>query len=301
MPKKKLSDQPLIALVEKLIAEEPYEFRGYLWAAQAQSAYCKAAGLSKWTFLDRIQKPPFVRRRTTIEGKQVCLLRLGEAPPKDEDDYKRIMLSMWRDWRDEHGLLYGITAQGAAAADAANAAAEKGLDAKEAADKASATVAAKERKEGQCLWGLAKDVMALSATLGLSKDVEERLIARAFKYALTDWPAVASMIKMEAYGQPNGKPRYFGYPSITVIRRFWKAIVHAYVMHWQSQDGEDKSPLILGKVLAATDPTPGFLLAYQCKADEIEAQYDKAEALAVVKAAKLAAVKALAAKVDELV
>jgi hypothetical protein len=251
VPKKKLSDQVLIELVEKLIAEEPYEFKGYKWAARPQSDYWEALGVSKWTVLDRIKKPPFIRRRATIDGKQVCLLRVGEAAPKDENDYKRIMLSIWRAWRDKHGVSYGTAAQDAAADKAAKIAAKKGQDINEVAEKAKAAVVAKERKEGNCLWGFAKEVMALSGKFGLPKDVEEHLIVGAFKLALNDWPLVASRIKVEAEALPDGKVRYFDYPSITVIRRFWQAVVHAYAESWQS-GGE--APLVIWKVLEATDP-----------------------------------------------
>jgi hypothetical protein len=44
MPKKKLSDRALAALIKDLIAKEPHEFDGYLWAARPQSYYFETLG-----------------------------------------------------------------------------------------------------------------------------------------------------------------------------------------------------------------------------------------------------------------
>ena len=47
MPKKKLSDQALAALIENLIDKEPHEFDGYLWAARPQSHYFETLGVAQ--------------------------------------------------------------------------------------------------------------------------------------------------------------------------------------------------------------------------------------------------------------
>ncbi len=294
----------MIALVEELVNKEPHEAFGFIWAARPQLYYWEALGVEKWTLVKRIRKPPFVARRAKIDGKQVCLLRVGVPGPKDENDYKRALLSMMRTFRDNAKpcpILYGTAGQDEAAAKAADqaakAAAEKGDDvaiaSAVAAAEARAAFKAKERKEGQMLWGFAKDVMKLSAWAELPKDIEERLILKAFKYALSKeaWPFVASGIKFEMESKGH-KVMFLDYPSISHIRLYWRAVVNAYVTHWQG-DGDDGSVPNkylnkIGAVSAFTDPFvghPGWTA-------DIEARSDKTEALWKAKQAKLAAAKA---------
>ena len=129
---KKLSDRALAALIEDLIAKEPHEFDGYLWAARPQSYYFETLGVSQWTLIGRIKKPPFVARTTKIDGKLVCLLRVGEPAPKGLNDYKKIIRSMLRSMRDNadlpvlHGTAGENEAADKAAVKAAKVAAAKG-------------------------------------------------------------------------------------------------------------------------------------------------------------------------------
>lgn len=201
MPKKKLSDRALATLIEDLIAKEPHEFDGYLWAARPQSHYFETLGVSQWTLIGRIKKPPFVARTTKIDGKLVCLLRVGEPAPKGLNDYKKIIRSMLRSMRDNADLpvLHGTAGEneGAdkAAVKAAKVAAAKGEDAEIAAAIAGAEARrafkARERKEDQMIWGFAKNVVELVAwadkpfpnvpCASMPKDIEERLVLKSFK------------------------------------------------------------------------------------------------------------------------
>ena len=55
---------------------------------------------------------------------------------------------------------------------------------------------------------------------------------------------------------PDGQ--FYDYPSITVIRRFWKTVVHAHVQDLQKNGKVSTSELNkAAKVLATTDPFDG--------------------------------------------
>jgi hypothetical protein len=281
----------LVALVEWCVANEPYEAFGFQWAARPLPDYCEQLGVSKWTFRDRTKEPPFVCRSTSIGGKRFCLLRVCEAPPKDANDYRRIMLSMWRGHLEDRNLLYGIAAQ-EAKAQKIWLAAKPGEYVGETIAQVKSLMAAKDNHESQCLWGFAGDVIKLCTEIGLSKDVEERLILGTFKYALKEWSAVASCIKIAMEATPGGKVLFLDYPSITVIRRFWKAAVYAYTEHWQGMD--DKAPLTLWKVLQATNPWIGHpgvpgIPSGPAGVEALIKLSEKTEALMTAKAAKLAA------------
>jgi hypothetical protein len=287
MPKKKLSDQALVALIEDLIAIEPHKFDGYLWAARPQSHYFKALGVSQWTLIGRIKKPPFVARTTKIDGKVVGLLRVGEPALKGLNDYKKIMRAMLRNMRDnaDPPVLYGTAGEKDAAnkavAKAAKAAAAKGEDAEAAAAIAGAEARkdfkAEGRKEDQMLWGYVRDVVELVAgankpwpnipCFSLPKDIEEKLVLRSFKYALSKngWPFVASAIK-SAQQSLGDKLMFLEYPSVSHIRRYWFAVVNAYVTHWQ-MDGDDggvphKHLSKIGGIGAATCPFTGIVVSH---------------------------------------
>ena len=60
-----------------------------------------------------------------------------------------------------------------------------------------------------------------------------------FKYALSDWQPVVSAIKLEMESRKATRATSRGFttiPSISVIRSFWKASLHAYVVAIQSGD-----------------------------------------------------------------
>jgi hypothetical protein len=134
---------------------------------------------------------------TVIGGKKLCLLRIGEAPPKDiADEAKRVMIKIW--------------------------------------NKAHAKPVT--RREAQCLWGMTKDIMVLLPSLDLPAELAGELSIAVFSYALADWQTVASAIKFEMEARPGYKPRFYNYPCISVIRSFYKASVYSYVSAVQSGD-----------------------------------------------------------------
>jgi len=236
--KKAASDarrEALALLVEELMAKEPYEAFGLIWAARHQDYYCEKLDTSPATIRRLIADKPFVRKQkmvgtgpivingtTQIAGpKKLTLLRIGEAPPKDvADEAKRVMITIW-----DKAMGKPIT-----------------------------------EREGRCLWGMAGDVMKLLAEVGLPAELGGELAIAVFKLALADWQQVASGIKLAMHIQPNCTPKFYKYPSITVIRRFWKAAVYAYVQAAQSKDVKVPAGLEMlaspasWKILVATDP-----------------------------------------------
>jgi hypothetical protein len=206
---RKSAVKELVLLVEKIIAEDPHAAFGFKWAARPQSFYCEKLGLSDRQVRRLIAKPPFVKRNAmvgtgpiVINGsqqisgpKKLCLVRVGEAPPKNvADEAKRVMIALWN---------------------------------KQMGKKVT-------RHEGQCLWGMTGDIMTkLLVPLDLPADSGGELAIAVFKYALADWQAVASAAKLEAEARPGYKVRYYDLPCITHIRSFWRASVHAYLSHLQ--------------------------------------------------------------------
>ena len=236
--------EALVSLVEQSTATEPFKVNGFDWAAQPQSYYCEKLNISPATLRRRIAKPPFVRAwkivgaqivavgedTTVIGGKKLCLLRIGVAPPKDvADEAKRVMIKIW------------------------NKVQEKPVT----------------KRQAQCLWGMTKDMMELLNKLNLPTELAGELAIAMFKYALSDWQPVVSAIKLEMESRKatkGYKPRFYNYPSISVIRSFWKASLHAYVVAIQSGDVKKQqvpegleiltSPSSW-KVLELTDPMIG--------------------------------------------
>src|SRR5208337_4559245 len=86
-------------------------------------------------------------------------------------------------------------------------------------------------KQGQCLWGMTKDVMALLDELGLPAEAGGELAIAAFKYAIgkQGWPTVYVHIKVMAQELSDGKVIYLQHPSVSVIRRFWKEVLRVYL------------------------------------------------------------------------
>jgi hypothetical protein len=148
-------------------------------------------GVSPATLRRIISKPPFDRtcRRVGDKKLKLTLLRVlgpGEEPAKkDDNDYRRIMASIWK--------------------------------------KKTGKIATK--KEQSCLWGL-------------SGELPDGLSVKVFEYAINDWSTVMASVKevmlqlVESH-DPDGVIHYFEFPSITVIRRFWKEAHDAYLMHLQ--------------------------------------------------------------------
>lgn len=216
----KPSKDQLVALVEKIAAEEPYEFDGFTWAARPQSFYSETMGVSIKTIGRWIKEPPFVRRAKIIGatvtelgedvkvegGTKVCLLRIGDPSEKGPNDYKNMMAKIW--------------------------------------EQKTGKIVTQHQK--RCLYGLAKELPN-----GAALDV--------FVYALNNWQTVAGAIKIAAEARPNHKPRFLYYPNIPTIRSFYKAAVHVYVLHLQEEGKLAGSELDAAlKVYAYTDPFLGY-------------------------------------------
>lgn len=159
---------------------------------------------------------------TIVRGKKLCLLRIGDAPPKDvADEAKRVMIKLWN-----------------------NAIGKPVTD-----------------REARCLWGMSKDMMKLLAEAGLPAEQGGELAIAVFKYALGDWTAVASALKLAAEARPKYKPRFYDYPCIPHLRSFYQAAVHAYVSFLQMEKAKPPAGLeflaqskVSGKIQALTDP-----------------------------------------------
>lgn len=250
----------LATLVEEIIAEDPFQTKdGLKWAAQPQGFYCAELGISLATLRRLISKPPFVRAwkmvgggPTVISGtkqvsgpKTMCVLRTGEAPPKDiADEAKRVMITLWN---KEMGKP--VTWD-----------------------------------EGKLLWGMAGDMMKMLTEVGLPADAGGELAIAVFKYALAEWQAVATATKIAAEATPGYKSRFYAFPSISNVRRFYKAAVYAYVTHLQETKAAPPAGLeflsvlnVSAAITAHTDPTighPGLTPAIEAA---IEGGYGAAE------------------------
>jgi hypothetical protein len=205
----------LVSLVEKLIAEEPFEADGFKWAARPQSFYCEALGISGATLRRIVAKPPFTRRVKLVKGIQTSLLMIGD-PPKDATYYRIKLAGIWKNspWHDLPPGKHKET---------------------ETKPKASRAVS---MHEGACLWGFADEL-----TKFMSDNFEApegqlggELAVAVFKHALADWQQIMSAIKLAMEARPGYKPKFYDYPSIPIIRNFWKASVYAYVEAVQMKD-----------------------------------------------------------------
>ena len=109
----------------------------------------------------------------------------------------------------------------------------------------------------QCLFGFVKDVMGDPTVKAFAYD-PGKLAVEAFKFALDNWQATATAIKIAGQARAGYKPRYYEYPCIPAVRSFYKAVLNAYVMSLQQGD---KLPAIKlnssAALLDATDPFNG--------------------------------------------
>lgn len=111
----KVKPEALVKLVEEIIAADPHEYVGHLWAAREQEWYCQHLGISPATLKRWIAKPPFDKRRRHVDGKPLALLRVGPPVEKTHEDYARIMGSIFykrlgrRISRGEFGMLTGLS------------------------------------------------------------------------------------------------------------------------------------------------------------------------------------------------
>jgi hypothetical protein len=246
----------LVALIDKLIAEEPYEAHGVAWARRPLKFYSEALGVSLVTIRKRIAEGSFVKLVKSVEGGgTITLLRTGEAPPCLADDYaKRVMIKLWnaQDDKIDKPTKFRVTQYG-----------------------------------GRCLWGMAKDIREnIGDKVGFPADLSAQLTIETFKHALADWPTVASLLRIAAQTVPGYKPRFYKFPCIPHLAHFSEPAVHAYVMHVQAANKAPLAlaclakPMLSGKLLDLTDPWRG----HPGSTPEIEKAYDAGWAVAEAKA-----------------
>lgn len=102
-----------------------------------------------------------------------------------------------------------------------------------------------------------------------------------FKYAISNWPAVMSVIKFAMEAREGFKPRYYAHPSISTMLSFYQAGLHAYIQHLQMDQKYVKPPegleILISpaswKFLDATDPCNG----HPGWTDQMEATHMKLE------------------------
>jgi hypothetical protein len=255
---KKSSKNRLAELVEKLIAEEPYPFDGFMWAKRPHAFYLEELGFSQSTLSGLIKDIPFVRcnkmlgSTVTVTGEDVkieggtktFLLRLGEKGPHE---YALIMRGVWK-------------------------------------NKTGRKVTEHQKK---CLWGFAKDILKHFPCLDP---------VRVFVYAIDHWDDAASCIRIAEEAEPGYKVEFKEFPRIPTILRWYWAVVHAYVSHlqWEHKIGNTKAELwAAAALLQHTDPWlghPGLTPA-------IEKAMDNGHTIMAAKAyAKMEAAEALEKK-----
>jgi hypothetical protein len=198
MPAKKDFDAELIKLIEDEIATDPFELDGRKWARIiGQDGLAAHLGVSTKTLARRLAKPPFKRRVKRIEGEANTLLRIREADEPDDTPEEKKRIKANAD-RKAMGFAWKVK-----------------------------TGKWPDYHQANLLWGFALDLAAFP-------EVEP---VEVFKFALKDWQFVASAIKLAALATPEWKVRFLDYPEIGHMRRFWKAVLHAYVSRLQS-DGK---------------------------------------------------------------
>jgi hypothetical protein len=104
----------LCQLVTSKIAACPIPCDGYVWAANLQKIWCEQLGMSVATFRRMISKPPFDRTYAHVDGKKLCLIRIGDPHQKTKREYRNILSAMWRrkvkrpTKRSEFGCIKGL-------------------------------------------------------------------------------------------------------------------------------------------------------------------------------------------------
>jgi hypothetical protein len=221
----KLSREDLLAIVQELIADSPFEFEGFAWAARSQTWYCEKLGVSKSTLGRWISTPPFVRDQVVVEGRKVSLLRIGIPGPMTIRHKANVMSKLWRKELERyHSIarkeLAALKVQIGSEDDVATDAPQR---IKKLEQFLARPISTTHREYG-CLCGLAEH-WPDGAEVAL------------FKLVLKDWPAFMSGVKvqlaeMAGKGQPV-KWRYYEWPSLAVVRRFANIAIEMAIMDAQ--------------------------------------------------------------------
>jgi hypothetical protein len=219
----------LAALVETIIAEDPYETAdGLKWAARPLAFYADILSVSTKTITRLTKAGPFVSKHKLKDGGGLLLLLRIGPKVQDADDWRRIMSKAWRNWQD-NAPAWALTKP-------------------QAEGKKDEFVSL---KEGSCLWGLAQD---LPGELALA----------LLKYAISSqdrWANVAKAMKLAAESKPGYKLRYWSFPHVCTLRHFYRGALNAYVIDVQAGKIELPSewkalhkPAVSAALLQLTDP-----------------------------------------------
>lgn len=104
----------LVAVIEKIVEEEPNEFEGQVWAILPEPAWANLADISLPTLKRYIKLPPIQRTWTHVEGVKAVLLRVGESAPLSPRELANLMKSIFRKKLDfdvpqaQYGMLKGL-------------------------------------------------------------------------------------------------------------------------------------------------------------------------------------------------
>lgn len=257
MPAKKSFDAALIKIIEDEIAKDPFELYGQKWAVVAgdgQAGLANHLGVSTSVLKRRLKGPPFKRRAKIIKGERCTLLRIREP---GEPAFTA------EEQRDKK----------------ANEDRKAMIDVWQAKTKKKPTY-----DQGALMWGFARDLADFPGV-----DPVE-----VFSSSLNYWPHTASAIKLAAEATPGWKARFLDFPEIGYIRRFYKAVINAYVSRLMEAGKVPADKLTaFAAILQATDfePIPDDVPFYE--EEHVSAlMTKKAEKIAAKKAAKSAVIAA---------
>lgn len=180
----------LAGLVATILEQAPIEREGKQWAAGAKGWYCEQLGVSERQFQRIVKTASLLSRVKVVDGQRLVLLRPGLPSDRTPEDYARVMAREWK---------------------------TRVSDGKDV-----------QPKEFGLLVGLAKDWGLITAP-------------DMFITALENWPAFMAGVKGAiASAQVGGDDyeadpdkfvtRYYAFPSISVMRRFWQIGVELYFM-----------------------------------------------------------------------
>jgi hypothetical protein len=193
----------LAALVAADIEEAGVEREGRSWSARPKSWYCERLSVSERQLQRLVAAVPLVSRIKVVDGERQLFLRPGPLSDRTPEDYARIMAREWKQ-RVSNG---------------------------------------KDVKRSE--FGL---------LVGLAKDWEDIMAPDIFITALENWPAYMAGVKVAiAEAQVGGDHfeadpdkfmmRFYSYPSISVMRRFWQVGVELHLMLLQDMQQGKPSDL----------------------------------------------------------
>ncbi|TDK37032.1 hypothetical protein E2F50_09010 [Rhizobium deserti] len=213
--------EALMELIAGLIATNPHQRGGFTWAMIAQPEVCKKLNISLATLRRIISQPPFRRQQARIDGTNYSLLRVavpGEVvATKTPEHVGNIMKKIWREW-----LSYRL-AMIIAQRDELTANDDK-LNGIEKEVKQLKRLL--HHKELNHAWGCFRNLAELWP---------EGHQVEIFKLVLRDWQSFMAGVKVEIWTRGNGVEKFFTFPSISVLREFYKPALELYVMEQQSK------------------------------------------------------------------